>query len=197
MHSETKQTKLSEFGAEKSLLQSHARTWGAHTLKRPELPKGFLQSTFKSQELGVWKGEFLGSVISLCSILWPADGEVTAVSQGLTLSVFRLQETWGHVFVVIKELISSICWKRRRQWHPTPVLLPGESHGWRSLEGGSSWGRWESDTTERLHFYFSLSCNGEGNGNPLRCSCLDSPRDGEAWWAAIYGVAESNTTEVT
>ena len=69
MHSETKQTKLSEFGAEKSLLQSHARARVAHTLKRPELPQGFLQSTFKSQELGVWKGEFLGSVISLCSIL--------------------------------------------------------------------------------------------------------------------------------
>ena len=53
---------------------------------------------------------------------------------------------------------------RRRQWHPTPVLLPGKSHGWRSLEGWSPWGRWGSDMTERLHFYFSLSCIGEGNG---------------------------------
>ena len=62
----------------------------------------------------------------------------------------------------------------RRQWHPTPVLLPGESHGRRSLVGFSPWGREESDTTERLHFYFSLSCIGEGNGNPLQCSCLEN-----------------------
>ena len=68
----------------------------------------------------------------------------------------------------------------RRQWHPTPVLLPGKSHGWRSLEGCSPWGRWGLDTTERLPFHFSLSCIGEGNGNPLQCSCLESPRDGES-----------------
>ena len=80
---------------------------------------------------------------------------------------------------------------RRRQGHPTPVLLPGESQGRRSLVGCSRWGRWESDTTERLHFHFSLSCIGEGNGNPLQCSCLENPRDGGAWWAAISGVASS------
>ena len=80
-----------------------------------------------------------------------------------------------------------------RQWHPTPVLLPGKSHGRRSLVGCSSWGRYESDTTERLHFHFSLSCIGEGNGNPLQCSCLENPRDGGAWWAAVYGVAQSRT----
>ena len=50
--------------------------------------------------------------------------------------------------------------------------------------GCSPWGREESDTTERLRFYFSLSCIGEGNGNPLQCSCLENPRDGGAWWAA-------------
>ena len=76
----------------------------------------------------------------------------------------------------------------RRHWHPTPVLLPGKSHGWRSLVGCSPWGCEESDTTERLHFHFSLPCIGEGNGNPLQCSCLEEPRDGEAWWAAFYGV---------
>ena len=80
---------------------------------------------------------------------------------------------------------------RRRQWHPTPVLLPGESHGWRSLVGCSPWGREESDTTVRLHF--SLSCVREGHGNPLQCSCLENPRDGGAWWAAVYGVAQSRT----
>ena len=55
----------------------------------------------------------------------------------------------------------------------------------------SPWGHKELDTTERLHFHFSLSCIGEGNGNPLQCSCLETPRDGGAWWAAVYGVAQS------
>ena len=82
---------------------------------------------------------------------------------------------------------------RRRQWHPTPVLLPGKSHRWRSLVGCSPWGREESDTTERLPFHFSLSCVGEGNGNPLQCSCLENPRDRGAWWAAVSGVAQSRT----
>ena len=80
-----------------------------------------------------------------------------------------------------------------RQWHPTPVLFPGKSHGWRSLVGCSPWGRWGLDTTQRLHFHFSLSCIGEGNGNPLQCSCLENPRDGGAWWAAVYGVTQSRT----
>ena len=75
----------------------------------------------------------------------------------------------------------------------TPVLSPGKPHGWRSLVGCSPWGREESDTTERLHFHFSLSCIGEGNGNPLQCSCLENTRDGGAWWAAIYGVTKSQT----
>ena len=55
------------------------------------------------------------------------------------------------------------------------------------------WDRWGSDTTEWLHFHFSLSCMGEGNGNPLQYSCLETPRDGGAWWAAVYGVAQSRT----
>ena len=81
----------------------------------------------------------------------------------------------------------------RRWWHPTPVLLPGKSHGWRSLVGCSLWGHEESDTTERLHFHFSLSCIGRGNGNPLQCSCQENPRDSGAWWAAVYGVPQSQT----
>ena len=104
------------------------------------------------------------------------------------------------VHVSLSILVSSGCMRssgiagwygssQRRQWHPTPVLLPGKSHGWRSLVGCSPWGRWESDTTERLHFHFSLSCIGEGNGIPLHCSCLENPRDGGTWWAAISGVA--------
>ena len=90
-------------------------------------------------------------------------------------------------------LILSLILLKYSQWHPTPVLLPGKSHGWRSLVGCSPWGGWGSDTTERLHFHFSLSCIGEGNGNPLQCSCLENPRDGGAWWAAVYGVAQSQT----
>ena len=80
---------------------------------------------------------------------------------------------------------------QRRRWHPTPVLLSGRSHGQRSLVGCSPWGREESDRTEQIHFYFSLSCIGEGNGNSLQCSCLENPRDGGACWAAIYGVTQS------
>ena len=57
----------------------------------------------------------------------------------------------------------------------------------------SPWGRKESDTTERLHFHFSLSCTGEGNGHPLQYSCLENPRDRGAWWAAVYGVTQSWT----
>ena len=79
----------------------------------------------------------------------------------------------------------------RRQWQPTPVLLPGKSHGWRSLVGCSPWGRKESDTTEQLRFDFSLSCTEEGNGNPLQCSCLENPSNRGAQWAAVYGVAQS------
>ena len=85
----------------------------------------------------------------------------------------------------------SCCW--RRQWHLTPVLLPGKSRGWRSLVGCSPWVCEESDTTEQLHFHFTLSCIGEGNGNPLQHSCLKNPRDGGAWWAAVCGVAQSRT----
>ena len=72
------------------------------------------------------------------------------------------------------------------------MLLPGKSHGRRSPVGCSPWGCWGSDTTERLHFHFHFHI-GEGNGNPLQCSCLENPRDGGAWWAAVYGVAQSRT----
>ena len=65
---------------------------------------------------------------------------------------------------------------------------------WTEEPGGlQSRGREKSDTTERLHFHFSFSCTGEGNGNPPQCSCLENPRDRGAWWAAIYGVAQSRT----
>ena len=96
------------------------------------------------------------------------------LSSGCSLTIERLQ-----------------CNVWRRQWHPTPVLLPGKSHGWRSLVGCSPWS--QKSQTQRLHFHVSLSCIGEGNGSPLQCSCLENPRDGGAWWAAVYGVAQSWT----
>ena len=76
---------------------------------------------------------------------------------------------------------------------PHSSTLAWKIHGQRSLVGCSPWGRWRSDKTERLHFDFSLSCIGEGNGNPLQCSCLENPRDGGAWWAVASGVAQSRT----
>ena len=80
-----------------------------------------------------------------------------------------------------------------RQWHPTPVLLPGKSLGQRSLVGCSPWGCEELDTTERLHFHFSLSCIGEGNGNLLQYSCLENPLDRGACKATVHGVAKRRT----
>ena len=106
------------------------------------------------------------------------DGITVSVDMGLG----RLQQ-----LVIDKE-----AWLRR-QWWPTPVLLPGKSHGWRSLVGCSPWGRIESDMTERLHFHSSLLRIGEGHGNPLQCSCLENPRDGGAWWPAVSGVAQNRT----
>ena len=116
----------------------------------------------------------------------------------LTCYIFRvLQGITSSGIIITFEIsvtilyLNLIAW--RRQWHPTPVLLPGESHGQRSLVGCGPWGREESDTTEWLHFHFSLSYIGEGNDNPLQCSCLENPRNEGAWWAAIYGVAQSRT----
>ena len=79
----------------------------------------------------------------------------------------------------------------------TPVLLPGKSHGQRSLVGYSPWGREELDSTERLHFHFSLSCTGEENGNPLQYCCLENPRDGSLVGCCLWGRIESDTTDVT
>ena len=98
---------------------------------------------------------------------------------------------WGREELDMTEWLNRT--ELRFEEHPTPVLLSGKSQGWRSLIGCSPWGREESDMTERLHFPFSLSCTGEGNGNPFQCSCLENPRDGGAWRAAVYGVAQNRT----
>ena len=107
----------------------------------------------------------------------------------LLFSIVKIMLLLRNLFI----LIHSFLFFRRSWWNSTPVLLPRKSHGRRSLVGCTPWGRKESDTTEPLHFHFSLSCIGEGNGNPLQCSCLENPRDGRAWWAAVYGVTQSRT----
>ena len=86
---------------------------------------------------------------------------------------------------------STLAWKI--PWTEEPDGLQSMGLRRRSLMGCSQWGFKESDTTGRLHFHFSLSCIGEGNGNPLQCSCLENPRDRGVWWAAIYGVAQGQT----
>ena len=104
------------------------------------------------------------------------------------LGIDQRQTTNWYVFILRKTTRAS---GKNSGSLATPVLLPGKSYGQRSLIGCSPWGREELDMTGWLHFHFS--CIGEGNGNPLQCSCLENPRDGGAWWAAIYGVAQSRT----
>ena len=152
---------------------------------------------------GKWKVK-----VKSLSRVWLLATPWSAAHQAPPSMGFSRQEYWSGVPLPSLKFFISICeikillaepsqsliykyW--RRQWHPTPVLLPRKSHGWRSLVGCSLWSRSESDTTEWLHFHFSLSCIGEGNGNPLQCSCLENARDGGAWWAAVYGVAQSQT----
>ena len=114
------------------------------------------------------------------------------------------EELWVEVRDIVQEAVIKTIPKKKKckktKWlsnekamAPHSSTLPGKSHGWRSLVDCSPWGHEESDMTEQLHFHFSLSCVGEGNGNPLQCSCLENPRDGGDWWAAVYGVAQSRT----
>ena len=102
-----------------------------------------------------------------------------------------LQYIMIHLVLYLLYLCFLMCW--RRQWHPIPVLLPGKSHGRRSLVGCSPWGHWGSDMTEWLHFHFSLSCMGEGIGNPLQYSCIENSMEREAQWVTIHWVAKSWT----
>ena len=88
-------------------------------------------------------------------------------------------------------LLSFLYLRLEKAVAPHSSTLDWKIHGRRCLEGCSPWSCWGSDTTEQLHF--SLSCIGEGNGNPLQCSYLENPRDEGAWWAAVYGVAQNRT----
>ena len=110
---------------------------------------------------------------------------------------------WGTVHGIAESNMTerlTQCWLsilKYTRWHPTPVLLPGKSNGRRSPVGCSSRTHEEPDTTEQLHFHFSLSCIGEGNGNPLQCSCLENPRDREPGGLPSMGHIESDMTEAT
>ena len=156
------------------------------------MPAGIPAELFK-----ILKGDAIKVLHSICQQIW----RTQQWSQDWKRSVFipiskegNAKEYSNYRTIAVLSRAS-----RRRPWRPTPVLLPGKSYGQRSLLGCSPWGLEESDTTERLHFHFSLSCIGEGNGNPLQCSCLENPRDGGAWWAAchLWGRTESDTTEAT
>ena len=107
-------------------------------------------------------------------------------------TVFENQMKW-YSFSKSIYAFMYICKLSEKAMAPHSSTLAWKSHGWRSLEGCSPWGHWGSDTTGLLHCHFSLSCIGEGNGNPRQCSCLENPRDREAWWAAVYGVTQSWT----
>ena len=124
-------------------------------------------------------------VLSWSVLAWRIPG--TGKPGGLpSLESHRVKQDWGDLAAAATG---------RRQWCPTPVLLPRKSHGGRSLVVWSPWGCEELDTAKRLLYDFSLSCIGEGNSNPLQCSCLENPRDGGAWWAAVSGVVQSWTQE--
>ena len=133
---------------------------------------------------GRFLGEGNGNLLQYSWLKNPMDGGAwwTAV-HGVAKSRTRLSDfTFTFHFPALEKAMA-----------PHSSTLAWKIHGRRSLVGCSPWGREESDTTERLPFPFSLSCIGEGNGNPLQCSCLENPRDGGAWWAAVYGVAQSRT----
>ena len=85
------------------------------------------------------------------------------------------------------------CWMQEYPWKLSQKMHIGDLAQVADFQGCCPWGHWGSDTTERLHGQFSRSCIGEGNGNPLQCSCLENPRAGGAWWAAVYEVAQSRT----
>ena len=138
--------------------------------------------------LGSWKAKL--EMVLIPSHDLPTDYWISIINTNYISEWYIIKNKW----TVIS---SPILKPRRRQWHPTPVLLPRKSHGRRSLVGCSPWGHEESGTTEWLHFHFSLSCTGEGNGNPLQYSCLESPRDGSLVGYHLWGRTESDTTDVT
>ena len=125
--------------------------------------------------------------------LVPGSGRSPGEGKGYPLQYFGLENSMDYI---VHGVAKSWTWLSD---FPEKAMAPhSRTLAWkipRMEEPGrlQSMGSLELDTTERLHFHFSLSCIGEGNGNPLQCSCLENPRDGEAWLAAVYGVAQSRT----
>ena len=153
---------------------------------------GFLSSPIgvsglpSSSASDLGKGKKKTKRIYCCVILWvlgsPQPSLVLSTSQKLLGLFYRLGSEFLSSLSKLKKTITphsnTFAWKI--PWTEEPGRL-------------QSMGSLELDTTVRLHFHFSLSCIGEGNGNPLQCSCLENPRDGRAWWAAVYGVTQSRT----
>ena len=112
-----------------------------------------------------------------------------------TFPIEVIIEYWVEFLVLCSKSLLVIYLMYSRQWQPTPVLLPGKSHGWRSLVGYSPWGRKESDMTEQLHFHFSLSTfmHWRRKWWPTPVFLPGESQGWEAWWAAVYGVAQSRT----
>ena len=174
-----------------------------------DFPDSVMESRFPALQADSLPLSHLGSPDSLQDPIWGIGKEIcVGISASLMVSwswlvfgrvscKFNAWDRMSHINnqrrVKLLFLIKAEVEARRRQWRPTPVLLPGKSHGRRSLVGCRPWGCWGLDTIEWLHFHFSLSYIGEGNGNPLQCFCLENPRDGGAWWAAVYGVTQSRT----
>ena len=129
---------------------------------------------------------FIGRTDAEAPILWPPDVKNWLIGKNPDAGKDWRQAKKGRTE---DEMVGRLHWLDGHEFEQAP----GDGEGQGSLVCSSLGGQKESDTTELLHFPFSLSCNGEGNGNPPQCSCLENPRDGGARWAAIYGVAQSQT----
>ena len=118
----------------------------------------------------------------------------TAHKDTFSLHSHQHSEKCEVIFLNFDDVVVLICISLEKAMAPHSSTL-----AWKIpwMEEPAVHGVTESNTTEQLHFHFPLSCIGEGNGNPLQCSCLENPRDGGAWWAALWGLTESDTTEVT
>ena len=116
-------------------------------------------------------------------------GPVLTVASWPAYRFLKWQVRWSGIPISFR-ILHSLLWSTEKAMAPHSSTL-----AWKipwTEEPGSSMGSLR-DMTKRLHFHLLLSCIGEGNGNLLQCSCLENPRDGGAWWAAIYGVTQSQT----
>ena len=112
---------------------------------------------------------------------------------GQTIQYHRNKSASQPLILKKLKLNSSMKTYREKAMAPHSSILAWKIPWMEEPHALQSMGLPQLDTTEKLHYPFSLSCIGEGNGNPLQCSCLENSRDSGAWWAAIYGVAQSQT----